>query len=85
MPISEQESQSGVSTSQAAGTCTKASTSQASHSVTSSPCGESMLHVEACEHELVFTPPVRLAHCIAVLERIPVRTSRQLSLSEDEC
>lgn len=38
------------------------------------------LHVEAGEHEIVFSSPAQLAHCIEVLSTRPVPTSRQLSL-----
>lgn len=38
------------------------------------------LRIEAGEHELVFTSPAQLAHCIEVLSTRPLPTSRQLSL-----
>ncbi len=37
------------------------------------------LRVEVGEHELVFTSPAQLAHCIEVLAATPMPTSRQLS------
>lgn len=38
------------------------------------------LRVEVGEHELVFTSPAQLAHCIEVLAKRPLPTSRQLSV-----
>jgi hypothetical protein len=38
------------------------------------------LWVKAGEHALVFTSPAQLAHCIDVLARKPLPTSRQLSV-----
>ena len=38
------------------------------------------LRVEAGNHELVFTSPAQLAHCIDVLAKTPLPTSRQLSV-----
>ncbi|MDM0036803.1 hypothetical protein QTI33_32035 [Variovorax sp. J22P271] len=38
------------------------------------------LRVEAGEHELVFSSPAQVAHCIEVLSTRPLPTSRQLSL-----
>lgn len=38
------------------------------------------LRVETGQHELVFTSPAQLAHCIDVLAKTPLPTSRQLSM-----
>lgn len=42
--------------------------------------GFPVLRVEAGAHELVFTTPAQLAHCIEVLATRPLPTSRQLSM-----
>jgi len=41
--------------------------------------GFAMLHVEIGPHDLVFSSPAQLAHCIEVLSTKPLPTSRQLS------